>query len=102
MSQKVAPKLLRDNQDKNGAGATGSVAAEAARRIEVGEFAEIELDNALQASPVAVSRSGSGNASNHCVYSSCKATSSATASPQRCGRERRSAGRRQRVTGAPA
>ena len=33
------------------AAVTRSVAAEAARRIEVGEFAEIELDNGLQGLP---------------------------------------------------
>jgi hypothetical protein len=55
----ILTRLWRDHQDEIeiadgsmvggvGAGGTCSVAAEAARRIEVGEFAEIELDYGLQ------------------------------------------------------
>jgi hypothetical protein len=63
MSHPIYCAIERDNQDENGAAqkawstvcdggaracGTRSVAAEAARRIEVGELAEIELDNRLQ------------------------------------------------------
>ena len=64
MSHPILTRLWRNNQDEIGiadgsmvggvgaggsrAGGTRSVAPEAARRIEVGEFAEIELDNGLQ------------------------------------------------------
>jgi hypothetical protein len=38
-----------------------------------------EIEFAWSASPVVVSRKGSGSASDHRLYSLCKATSSATA-----------------------
>ena len=49
---------------------------------------------ASSAAPVALSRVASGSASNQAAYSACSAMSSATASRQRCGRLRWSAGRR--------
>ena len=54
---------------------------------------------ACRAAAVGESRRLSGNASDQAAYSACKASNSAMASRQRCGRERRSADRRQRTVG---
>ena len=48
---RTAPWLAVFARAGREAGGTRSVAAEAARRLEVGEFTEIEVDNGLQGLP---------------------------------------------------
>jgi hypothetical protein len=61
-----------------------SVAPKAARRLDAGQFVEIEIEDpriASNASPLAPSRSTSGSASSHAAYSTWSLRRVATAQP---------------------
>jgi hypothetical protein len=84
LSSSVAPKALRRN--------------DGLKRAQI-EVADLDL-SVLEA--VALLASDSGKPSSHARYPACSSTSSATASRQRTGRERRSVGLRYLTFGGPA
>src|SRR6201746_446110 len=73
------------------------VTAELPWRCDIGQAIEVEIDDLLQRLGGGAVAQASRQASDQSAYSACKASSSATASCQRCARLRRSAAGRRRV-----
>jgi hypothetical protein len=77
-------------------GTHGSISAKTARRRDVDQLIEIEIDNRRNASPVVPSRNASGSASSQAAYWAYSARIVATADCHRCARLERRIGRDER------